>query len=88
MNRGAGERALTADEIAAKFMENAELALSRERAERIRDFVLSLESHSARELGRCSRGNDREREGIAPAPGRREPGRAAYRSRATFEEIS
>jgi hypothetical protein len=51
INRGAGERALTGDEIAAKFMENAELAISRSRAERIRDAVLDIERHSARELG-------------------------------------
>jgi 2-methylcitrate dehydratase PrpD len=51
INRGAGERALTGDEIAAKFMENAELAVSRGRAERIRDAVLDIERLSARELG-------------------------------------
>jgi 2-methylcitrate dehydratase PrpD len=50
INRGAGERALTADEIADKFMDNAELALPREKAAQIRDFVLALERHSAREL--------------------------------------
>lgn len=51
INRGAGERALTGDEIAAKYMENAELVISRPRAERIRDAVLDLEKLSARELG-------------------------------------
>jgi len=51
INRGAGERALTGDEIATKFMENAELAISRPRAERIRDTLLDIEKFSARELG-------------------------------------
>jgi 2-methylcitrate dehydratase PrpD len=50
INRGAGERALTADEIAEKFMDNAALVLARDKAERIRDFVFELERHSAREL--------------------------------------
>ena len=56
INRGAGERALTGDEIAAKFMENAELAISRPRAERIRDAVLDIEKFSARELGKLLAG--------------------------------
>lgn len=52
VNRGAGERALTPDEITEKFMDNAQFAVSRPRAERIRDIVLTLESRSVRELGR------------------------------------
>ena len=59
INRGAGDRALTGDEIAAKFMENAELVISRPRAERIRDAVLDLEDLSARELGRLLAGQAR-----------------------------
>jgi 2-methylcitrate dehydratase PrpD len=59
INRGAGERALSGDEIAAKFMENAELVLSRPGAERIRDQVLELENLSARELGRLLAGQSR-----------------------------
>jgi 2-methylcitrate dehydratase PrpD len=51
VNRGAGDRALSADDITAKFMDNAELVLSRGKAERIRDFVLELERHDARALG-------------------------------------
>jgi 2-methylcitrate dehydratase PrpD len=51
INRGAGERALTAEEIAAKFMDNAEIVIARGHAERIRDLVLDLEHHDARELG-------------------------------------
>jgi 2-methylcitrate dehydratase PrpD len=50
INRGAGERALTADDICAKFLDNAELVMRRDQAERIRDFVLKLEHHSARDL--------------------------------------
>ena len=56
INRGAGERALTGEEIATKFMENAEMAISRPRAERIRDAVLDLEKFSARELGQLLAG--------------------------------
>ncbi|HEV7799689.1 MAG TPA: MmgE/PrpD family protein, partial [Burkholderiales bacterium] len=56
INRGAGERALTAEDITAKFMDNAELVLSRGKAERIRDFVLELERHPARELARLIAG--------------------------------
>jgi len=56
INRGAGERALTGDEIAVKFMENAELVISRPRAERIRDAVLDIEKFSARELGQLLAG--------------------------------
>lgn len=52
INRGAGDRALTADEILAKFMDNAVFALPRERAERIRDFVLELDRHPAAALAR------------------------------------
>jgi hypothetical protein len=47
INRGAGERALSAADIAAKFMDNAELVLARSKAERIRDLVLELERHDA-----------------------------------------
>ena len=53
INRGAGDRALTGEEIAAKFMENAELAVSRGRAEAMRDVVLDFERHSARDLARA-----------------------------------
>ena len=56
INRGAGERALSGDEIAAKFMENAELVISRPRAERARDTVLALEDISARKLGQMLAG--------------------------------
>jgi 2-methylcitrate dehydratase PrpD len=52
INRGAGDRALTGEEIAAKFMENAELAVARSRAEEMRDRVLDIERHGARDLAR------------------------------------
>ena len=39
-----------------KFLQNAELAVARDHAERIRDFVLDLERHDARELGRLLAG--------------------------------
>lgn len=52
VNRGAGARALTAEEIVEKFTDNAELVISRAKAGRIRDFVLELERHDARGLGK------------------------------------
>lgn len=42
-NRGAGDRPLSTEDIVAKYMDNAVTAVSRERAERIRDLVLSLD---------------------------------------------
>jgi 2-methylcitrate dehydratase PrpD len=50
INRGAGDRALSAEDIAAKFVDNAELVMPRTKAERIRDFVLEIDKHDAREL--------------------------------------
>ncbi len=52
VNRGAGDRALSGDEIAAKFLENAELVVSPAHARALRDVVLDLENHTARELVR------------------------------------
>ncbi|MBX3661217.1 MAG: MmgE/PrpD family protein [Burkholderiales bacterium] len=52
INRGAGERALTADEIADKFFDNATLVISRPQAERIRDAVLDMDRRRARDLAR------------------------------------
>ncbi|HYH40764.1 MAG TPA: MmgE/PrpD family protein [Burkholderiales bacterium] len=51
VNRGAGDRALTADDIIEKFMDNAGQVLSRTKAGHIRDRVLQLERHSASDLG-------------------------------------
>lgn len=43
INRGAAERALSGEEILDKFHQNAALACSRQRAERIADAVLNLD---------------------------------------------
>ena len=53
INRGAGERALSGDEISAKFLDNAELVATPARARAIRDTVLDIENLSARELARA-----------------------------------
>jgi len=53
VNRGAGERALTGDEITAKFWQNAGLVVSRSRAGQIRDAVLDMDRLSAREFARA-----------------------------------
>jgi 2-methylcitrate dehydratase PrpD len=53
INRGAGERALSGDEISAKFLENAELVTTPARARELRDFVIDIERHSAREFARA-----------------------------------
>jgi 2-methylcitrate dehydratase PrpD len=50
VHRGAGNRPLSADEIAVKFLQNAGLAMSAGRARRLLDFLLHLEDHSTREL--------------------------------------
>ena len=50
VNRGAGERALSGEEIAAKFIDNACLALSRPRAEIVQEVVLNLEKYAARDI--------------------------------------
>ena len=50
VNRGAGARALTADEISKKYRDNAAMALPGRRAEQVRDAILDIESLSAREF--------------------------------------
>lgn len=50
VNSGAGERALTADGVSAKFMASAAMAVKRDQAERIRDAVLRLETHTVADL--------------------------------------
>lgn len=52
INRGAGERALSEDEIVAKFIDNATLSVARDRAEALRDLILGCERHNGRELAR------------------------------------
>lgn len=44
INRGAGDRPITNAEVAAKFLHNAGLVMSRDKAERIRDALLALET--------------------------------------------
>jgi 2-methylcitrate dehydratase PrpD len=60
INRGAGERALSAGDIASKFMDNAQLVLTRSKAERIRDVVLELERHDVRALAALLTGSRSE----------------------------
>ncbi|MHA1114062.1 MAG: MmgE/PrpD family protein [Alphaproteobacteria bacterium] len=43
VNRGASERPLTNDDVVAKYFDNAAIAVSRARAEAIRDLVLGLD---------------------------------------------
>jgi len=51
INRGAADRPLSSEEIIAKFMDNAQLAVSPSRAREMRDAILAMdESGSAREL--------------------------------------
>lgn len=50
VNSGAGERQMTLDEATDKFMANATLAVSRERAERIRAAVLDFDRQPVRAL--------------------------------------
>jgi 2-methylcitrate dehydratase PrpD len=57
INRGAGERALSADDIQAKFMDNAELVLARAKAERIRDLVLELDKRNIADLAEVLAGS-------------------------------
>jgi 2-methylcitrate dehydratase PrpD len=51
MNRGCADRPLSNDEVVAKFFENAERAVARACAQRIRDAVLNLEDADAQALG-------------------------------------
>jgi 2-methylcitrate dehydratase PrpD len=46
INRGADERPISAEEIAAKFRANAELAFAPERVERVLDAILDLDGDS------------------------------------------
>jgi len=50
VNSGAGERALSREEVEAKFMASASLAVAGEQAERIRDSVLDLENRTVADL--------------------------------------
>ncbi|CAN7593424.1 MmgE/PrpD family protein [Phenylobacterium sp. LjRoot219] len=55
INSGAGERAMTADQVMKKFMGSATLTLSAARAERVCAAVLDLERLSARQLAAALR---------------------------------
>lgn len=50
VNRGAGDRALTGDEITQKFRDNAAMALPPRRIDDVRDAILGIEFLSAREF--------------------------------------
>ncbi len=50
VNSGAGERAMSAAQVKAKFMASASLAIDAGKAERIADSVLNLEATTARDL--------------------------------------
>ena len=50
INRGAGERALSEDDIVQKYHENAQLVISAPRAQHIQQIILNIENHSAREI--------------------------------------
>ncbi len=50
VNSGAGERAMTPEAVAAKFMASASLAIGQEQAAAIRDAVLDLENGTVRGL--------------------------------------
>lgn len=53
VNRGAADRPLSNDEIAEKFMDNAGLAVARERAHALCDTILNIDRiESAREISR------------------------------------
>ena len=57
VNSGAGERALSPDEVVAKFMASASLAVERDQAERIRDVVLDLENRPVADLSVLRKAN-------------------------------
>src|SRR5215470_12601900 len=50
VNRGCADRPLSNDEVVAKFFDNADRAIARKAAERIRDAVLDFDRQSARSL--------------------------------------
>jgi 2-methylcitrate dehydratase PrpD len=56
VNRGAGDRALSAADIERKYFDNAALAVNQTRAEQICEAVLGMEKLSAREFARILAG--------------------------------
>ncbi len=57
VNRGAGDRAMSVEEITEKFMASATLTVSTGKAEAIRDAVLSLDDLGAGELAKVVAGS-------------------------------
>lgn len=51
VNSGAGERMLDVDGVSAKFLACAQMSISAEKAEKIRQLVLALDEHPASALG-------------------------------------
>jgi len=58
VNSGAGERAMSPEAVAAKFMASASMAIGEDQAARIRDAVLRLETMPVRELAALLRRED------------------------------
>jgi 2-methylcitrate dehydratase PrpD len=56
VNSGAGERAMAADAVVAKFMASATMTIPAAQAERVRDAVLALEDVPAKDLMALLRG--------------------------------
>jgi len=50
VNRGSVDRPLTADDIIAKYRQNAVRQIDRAQAGRIEEFILDMEAHSAQEI--------------------------------------
>jgi 2-methylcitrate dehydratase PrpD len=60
VNSGAGERAMTREAVAAKFMSSANLAIAEDKAANIRDAVLDLENRDAASLAGLLRSDANE----------------------------
>lgn len=60
VNSGAGERAMTAEAVAGKFMASASLAIAEDQACRIRDAVMRLEDVPVRELAALLRAGEEQ----------------------------
>jgi hypothetical protein len=55
INSGAGERALNEEAVSRKFLASATLSIPLTQAERVRDAVLGLETHTAAEIAELLR---------------------------------
>lgn len=56
VNSGAGERALDLDGVTKKYRGTAGMSFDADKAERVRQIILSLDKHSAADLGSALRG--------------------------------